>query len=81
MFTGIVQAVGTIESVQYREGDLVARIKPGVLPTDLVQIGDSIAVSGVCLTAVRIEVGCLFFDVSKETLSRTLLEDWQQDRV
>ena len=77
MFTGIVQAVGTIESVQFREGDLVARIKPGALPTDLVQIGDSIAVSGVCLTAVRIEVGCLFFDVSKETLSRTLLEDWQ----
>ena len=77
MFTGIVQAVGTIESVQFREGDLVARIKPGALPTDLVQIGDSIAVSGVCLTAVRIEVGCLFFDVSKETLSRTLLENWQ----
>ena len=77
MFTGIVQAVGTIESVQFRGGDLIARIKPGALPTDMVQIGDSIAVSGVCLTVVRIEVGCLFFDVSKETLSRTLLEDWQ----
>lgn len=77
MFTGIVQEVGTIESVEFREGDLVLRIKPGALHTDLVQVGDSIAVSGVCLTAVRIEVGCLFFDISKETLSRTLLEDWQ----
>ena len=77
MFTGIVQDVGTIESVEFREGDLVAQIKPRALHTGLVQIGDSIAVSGVCLTAVRIEVGCLFFDVSKETLSRTLLEHWQ----
>ena len=77
MFTGIVQDVGTIASVEVREGDLVARIKPRALHTGLVQLGDSIAVSGVCLTAVRIEVGCLFFDVSKETLSRTLLEHWE----
>ena len=48
-----------------------------MLDTNLVQPGDSIAVAGVCLTAVSIESGCLFFDVSKETLSRTLLGSWQ----
>ena len=77
MFTGIVQDVGTIESLASREGDLVIGIRPAVLDTNLVQPGDSIAVAGVCLTAVSIESGCLFFDVSKETLSRTLLGSWQ----
>jgi riboflavin synthase len=73
MFTGIVQDVGTIESLESRQGDLVIGIRPVVLDTNLVQVGDSIAVAGVCLTAVNNELGCLFFDVSKETLSRTLL--------
>ena len=77
MFTGIVQDVGTIESLASREGDLVIGIRPGALDTTLVKLGDSVAVAGVCLTAVSIESGCLFFDVSKETLSRTLLGNWQ----
>ena len=73
MFTGIVQDVGEIESLESRSGDLVIRIRPGALDTKLVKLGDSIAVAGVCLTAVNIASGCVFFDVSKETLSRTLL--------
>ena len=77
MFTGIVQDVGTVQSAESREGDLVIRIKPGVPHADRVRIGDSVAVAGVCLTVVRIASGCLFFDVSKETLSRTLLKDWR----
>ena len=73
MFTGIVQDVGEIESLEPRSGDLVIGIRPGGLDTKLVKLGDSIAVAGVCLTAVSIASGCVFFDVSKETLSRTLL--------
>ncbi len=73
MFTGIVQDVGEIESLEPRSGDLVIGIRPGALDTTLVKLGDSIAVAGVCLTAVSIASGCVFFDVSKETLSRTLL--------
>ena len=77
MFTGIVQDVGTIESLASREGDLVIEIRPGAIDTNLMKLGDSVAVAGVCLTAVSIESSCLFFDVSKETLSRTLLGNWQ----
>jgi len=77
MFTGIVQDVGAIQSAESREGDLVIGIKPGVPHADRVRIGDSVAVAGVCLTVVRIASGCLFFDVSKETLSRTSLGDWR----
>tara|TARA_Y100001960_G_scaffold93276_1_gene100456 strand:- start:2289 stop:2894 length:606 start_codon:yes stop_codon:yes gene_type:complete len=77
MFTGIVQDVGTIESLASREGDLVIGIRPNALDTKLVELGDSIAVAGVCLTAVSIESSCLSFDVSKETLSRTLIGSWQ----
>ena len=77
MFTGIVQDVGMIESLASREGDLVIEIRPGAIDTNLVKLGDSVAVAGVCLTAVSIESSCLFFDVSKETLSRTLLGNWQ----
>ena len=73
MFTGIVQDVGKIESLEPRSGDLVIGIRLYALDTKLVKLGDSIAVAGVCLTAVSIASGCVFFDVSKETLSRTLL--------
>ena len=77
MFTGIVQDVGEIESLEPRLGDLVIGIRLGALDTKLVKLGDSIAVAGVCLTAVSIASGCVFFDVSKETLSRTLLGNWK----
>ena len=73
MFTGIVQDVGTIQSAESREGDLVIRIKPGVPHADRVRIGDSVAVAGVCLTVVNIDGTLVTFDVSAETLERTAL--------
>lgn len=75
MFTGIVQAVGRIETVG--EGPAAARlvVDAGALPLDDVAIGDSIAVSGCCLTVVAIERAAgkprLAFDVSRETLACT----------
>jgi riboflavin synthase len=65
MFTGIVQAVGRLESL-HPHG-----VATGRLPLGDVRIGDSICVQGCCLTVVRKTKGKLWFDVSKETLRVT----------
>jgi riboflavin synthase len=78
MFTGIVTAVGTIESVEQR-GDLRVRIACPFDP-DTIAIGASIACSGVCLTVVERgrEPGAAWFavDVSAETVSCTAEGMW-----
>ncbi len=76
MFTGIVQDMGEVASVQPREGDLVIEIIPKRLDCEGVNIGDSVSVAGVCLTVVRRSEDRLAFDISKETLSRTLIGGW-----
>ena len=73
MFTGLVQAVGRLRDVQPRGGDLRLRIDVGALPMDDVQLGESIAVSGVCLTVVEFDSHSFAADVSNETLSLTTL--------
>jgi riboflavin synthase len=67
MFTGLVQATGTIASI--REGRLSVRVEP---PLEL-EIGDSVAVSGVCLTATEVDGHRFEADVMPETLRRTAL--------
>ena len=52
MFTGIIQAIGTLTQIDSRGGDCRLCIATGKLPMDDVRLGDSIAVNGVCLTAV-----------------------------
>lgn len=73
MFTGIVQAVGTILAAQPRPEGVRLEIDPGELPIDDVGIGDSIAVGGCCLTVVARsdDPRRLGFDVSDETLRCT----------
>ncbi len=73
MFTGIIQAIGTLESLQPRGGDMRLRIAAGKLDMGDVALGDSIAVNGVCLTAVAIDRQHFAADVSNETLSLTSL--------
>ena len=77
MFTGIVQDVGRIVSLERREGDVRLRIAVTHLKLDHTSPGDSIAVSGVCLTALDLDntPGAQSFaaDVSNETLSLTTL--------
>jgi riboflavin synthase len=73
MFTGLIQAVGRIEHKQASGGDLRLRIAVGDLPMDAVEMGESIAVSGVCLTVVEFDAGSFSADVSNETLSLTTL--------
>ena len=73
MFTGIILAIGTITDIKPQSGDCRITFDTGKLPIRGVQLGDSIAVSGVCLTAVELGERHFSADVSNETLSRTLL--------
>jgi riboflavin synthase len=73
MFTGIVQATGAIEAIEPRGGDMRIRIGcPAFRPGDC-GVGDSIAVNGVCLTAIALGKRSFSADVSGETLSLTTL--------
>lgn len=69
MFTGIIAAVGRVAELTPSAGGIGLRIDSGVLPLDDVAPGDSIAVSGVCLTVVSLHVQAFDVDVSRETLS------------
>lgn len=74
MFTGIVQDVGRVASLERRGGDLRIRIAVDRLSLASTQPGDSIAVSGVCLTALDLlPAGSFAADVSNETLALTTL--------
>jgi len=80
MFTGIVQDVGRILALEARGGD--TRLTVGVDRLDLSRtaIGDSIAVAGVCLTAVALEPHAFGADVSRETLTVTTIGAWRVGR-
>lgn len=80
MFTGIIQAAGTLTRIEPRGGDSRLTLSSDSLPFDTVNPGDSIAVNGVCLTAVERGAQCFTADVSNETLSRTTLGCWTVGR-
>lgn len=71
MFTGIIQSVGTIAVLEPKGSDLRVRVRTGKLDLGDVQLGDSIAVNGVCLTAVELPGDGFWADVSGETLACT----------
>ena len=73
MFTGIIEAVGRLAAREARGGDARLRIDVGALPFDDVQLGESIAVNGVCLTVVAFDAGHFEADASNETLALTTL--------
>jgi riboflavin synthase len=73
MFTGIVQAVGRISKLEPKGGDVRLSLDTGKLNMAGVARGDSIAVSGVCLTVVLVDGSGFDADVSRETLSLTTL--------
>lgn len=75
MFTGIILAVGKIAGIENKAGDCRLKIATGKLPLGDAALGDSIAVNGVCLTAVEFGNGYFVADVSNETLSRTILKN------
>ena len=71
MFTGLVEAVGTIQRVERRSKGSRISVHVGRLPLGRVRIGDSICVQGACLTVVAKRRKVLQFDVSQETLACT----------
>jgi riboflavin synthase len=73
MFTGIIQAIGRVEAVTPRGGDARITLETGKLDLSGAVLGDSIAVNGVCLTAVELGSGRMAADVSRESLSLTTL--------
>ncbi|MCK9201185.1 MAG: riboflavin synthase [Gallionella sp.] len=81
MFSGIIADVGVIKRAQDREGGLRLTVATEALGMDDVQLGDSIAVNGVCLTVVAIEGNDFTVDVSRETLNCTVGLERQGGRV
>jgi len=76
MFTGIIEAVGEIAELQPQGGDLRVRVRSGKLDLADVQLGDSIATNGVCLTVVDLPGDGYWADVSAETLDVTSVSNW-----
>ncbi len=75
MFTGLVEAVGVIEAVEPMPTGFRLRIAAGDLAAGMT-LGASIAVDGVCLTALEIGVGDFTTEVSPETVQRTNMEQY-----
>ena len=71
MFTGLIETVGELVSIEKKGASGSLTVKTS-LPLDQVAIGSSIAVNGACLTAVRKGGGTITFDISPETIDRTV---------
>lgn len=74
MFTGIVEELGKVKAIQ-QQADAVRLTIEGPLAVSDVKRGDSIAVSGTCLTAIEFDDTSFTADVMKETLDRTSLSE------
>lgn len=75
MFTGLIEGVGHVSVLEPRGGDMRLHIAIGTLPFEHVALGESIAVSGVCLTVIAFDADSFAADASNETLSLTTLGD------
>ena len=71
MFTGIIEAVGTITALTPKGKDISVTVDSGKLDLSDVKLGDSIATNGVCLTVVELTGSGYVADLSLETLKRT----------
>ena len=69
MFTGIIEAIGTVSQIINNGSDKSFWIDSGKLDLTDLSIGDSVCVNGVCLTAVELSAAGFLMDVSNETLS------------
>ena len=75
MFTGLVQNIATVESINSHHGDLQVIIKSDNDFISSVRNGDSISINGVCLTAYNVDKDskCFSIDISNETLDLSLI--------
>lgn len=77
MFTGIIETVGELTRAEMCGGDLRVQVVASEFEWDDVQIGDSIATNGVCLTVVELLGQGFAADVSTETLALTTVGHWR----
>jgi riboflavin synthase len=77
MFTGIIETIGTIVSVGHLHGDIRLRVSAPEFADQDIALGDSIACNGVCLTVIERNEHELAFDVSIESINRSLIGEWQ----
>ena len=75
MFTGIIQAIGTIKTKKMHDKGAVFSFQAADIDFSQVSIGDSIAVNGVCLTAIEIGDDYFTADLSQETLDCSIFDD------
>jgi riboflavin synthase len=79
MFTGIIQTIGKITAIDKHASDLSLRIETDADFLTDVQLGDSIACNGVCLTVVKLNGNSFYADVSGESIAKTTIGLWQQN--
>jgi riboflavin synthase len=71
MFTGIIEAVGSITAIKHHAKDMTITVDSGALDLSDVKLGDSISHNGVCLTVTRLEGNGYDVDISNETIKRS----------
>lgn len=71
MFTGIIEAVGTISAIKHHAKDITISVNSGELDLSDVKLGDSISHNGVCLTVTKLNEQGFDVDLSNETLKRS----------
>ncbi|NLD92088.1 MAG: riboflavin synthase [Fibrobacter sp.] len=72
MFTGLIETLGTVKTIDHQGTSVVLGILPDMSPFD-VREGDSVAIDGICLTIESIRGSVLYFAAVRETLRRTSL--------
>lgn len=77
MFTGIVEAVGTLTAITPKGEDITISVNAGKLDMSDVKLGDSIATNGVCLTVVAFDSHSYSADLSLETLKKSGFADYK----
>lgn len=77
MFTGLIEGIGKVTGITRTRGDMKLTIMPLFDMSDC-GIGDSISVNGVCLTITGTKDRSISMDVSQETISRSILDQFKQ---
>ena len=77
MFTGIIEATGKIVAITPTQGDVRLKVQSDYLDFADVKLGDSIASNGICLTVIEQGKDWYAVDVSRETLNKTAMQQWQ----
>ena len=77
MFTGIIESIGTISATEPVAGDVRISVSAPEFKSRDIELGDSIAINGACLTVIERKGDLLSFDVSVESINHTLIGEWR----